>query len=107
MLDAKHSNFDKHGVNFANKIKRLVQKLTPIYICILRTLYLLHANCKIRVKACPFNALKLHLFTLKKECKQVSIKNSPNKKGYIGFVGSQPMLLLFDACLNIGVKAIT
>ena len=34
-------------------------------------------------------------------------KKSPNKKGYIGFVGSQPMLLLFDACLNIGVKAIT
>ena len=29
------------------------------------------------------------------------VKNSPNKKGYIGFVGSQPMLLLFDACLNI------
>ena len=29
------------------------------------------------------------------------------EEGYIGFVGSQPMLLLFDACINIGVKAIT
>ena len=25
------------------------------------------------------------------------IKNSSNKKGYLGFVGSQPTLLLFDA----------
>ena len=33
------------------------------------------------------------------------VKNSPNKKGYIGFVGSQPMLLLFDACLNIWCKS--
>ena len=33
------------------------------------------------------------------------MKNSPNKKGYIGFVGSQPMLLLFDACLNIWCKS--
>ena len=42
---------------------------------------------------------------VKKECKQVLVKNSPNKKGYIGFVGSQPMLLLFDACLNIWCKS--
>ena len=34
------------------------------------------------------------------------VKNSSNKKGYIGFVGSQPMLLLFDACrLNIWCKS--
>ena len=31
--------------------------------------------------------------------------NSPNKKGYVGFVGSQPTLLLFDACLNIVCKS--
>ena len=36
---------------------------------------------------------------LKKERKQVLVKK------YIGFVGSQPMLLLFDACLNIWCKS--
>ena len=46
-----------------------------------------------------------HSYTV--ECLFRYLKLRLNKKGYIGFVGSQPMLLLFDACLNIGVKAIT
>ena len=46
------------------------------------------------------------LFTPKKRVQtSASKKNFPNKKGYIGFVGSQPMLLLFDACLNIWCKS--
>ena len=36
-----------------------------------------------------------------------SKKNSPNKKGYIGFVGSQPMLLLLHQYLGKHQKAIT
>ena len=74
------------------------------------TLYLVNANCKVStVQAWQDIHTKVSCFHisshLKKECKQVLVKNSSNKKGYIGFVGSQPMLLLFDACLNIGVKS--
>ena len=72
----------------------------------LMSLYLVHLNCKgSTVQAWQGIHTKVSCFHisshLKKECKQVLVK-----KGYIGFVGSQPMLLLFDACrLNIWCKS--
>ena len=60
----------------------------------LMSLYLVHLNCKgSTVQAWQGIHTKVSCFhissRLKKECKQVLVKNSPNKKGYIGFVGSQ------------------